>query len=196
MAIDSDLHKVLSIIGLQDAPKEAITKGLPTIEDLEDLFSEMADNRAKVESTLHLVVDMDIVSDTDIHRTMFVFDWFIDNIVDPNFAWASFTRGAYISDKCSHAITKAANTTAAATRTSTAPVTSTIDFFTNMLTADANQQTRPVTPRMTATLKPHFFGSSRLHRPLVTVPTSVSSTTLTSSWPLRRPWMSWNFTTS
>jgi hypothetical protein len=72
---------------------------LPTLEDVEDLFSEMADNRAKVESTLRLVGDMDIVSDTYISLTMFVFDWFIDSIVDPNFAWASFTHGAYISDK-------------------------------------------------------------------------------------------------
>jgi hypothetical protein len=48
MAIDSDLNKVLSVIGLQEASKEVIAKGLPTIEDLEDLFSEMADNRAEV----------------------------------------------------------------------------------------------------------------------------------------------------
>jgi hypothetical protein len=99
MLIDSDLDKVLSVINLQDAYKEAITKGLPTSEDLEDLFSEMADNRAKVESTLRLFVDMEIVFFTDIRRTMFVFDWFIENIVDPNFSWASFTHGSYISDK-------------------------------------------------------------------------------------------------
>jgi hypothetical protein len=99
MMIKSDPNKVMSINGLQEASKEAIAKGLPTIEDLEDLFSEMADNRAKVESTLHLIMDMDIVSDTDILRTMFVSDWFIDKIVDPNFVWASFTCGAYISDK-------------------------------------------------------------------------------------------------
>jgi hypothetical protein len=121
MAIDSDLYKVLFVFGLQDASKEAITQGLPTIKDIEDLFSEMADNRVNVESMLCLVVDMVIVSDTSIRRTMFVFDWFIDNIVDPNVAWASFTCGAYISDKRSRAITKATKTTADATYTSTAP---------------------------------------------------------------------------
>jgi hypothetical protein len=35
------------------------------------MFSEMADNRAKVESTLRLVVDVDTGSDTNIRITMF-----------------------------------------------------------------------------------------------------------------------------
>jgi hypothetical protein len=86
MVIDSDLNKVLFVIGLHEASKESIVKGLPTIEDLKDLFYEMADNRAKVESTLRLIVDTDIVSENDIRCTVFVFNWFIDNIVDPNFA--------------------------------------------------------------------------------------------------------------
>jgi hypothetical protein len=115
----------------------------------------MADYRAKVESTLRLIVD--IVSDTDIRRTMFVFDWCIDNIVVPNFAWASFTRGEYLSDKRSRAVTKAANTTVAATIPSTAPVRSTIDFSIDVLTADAKRQTTPVIPCTTATLKPHLL---------------------------------------
>jgi hypothetical protein len=103
---------------------------------------------------------MVIVSDTDIHHTMFVFDWFIDNIVDPNFAWASFTRGTYLSDKRSRAITKAAKTTTAATSTFTAPVPSTIDLSTDVLTADSKRQTTSVTPRMTATLKPNLLWKS------------------------------------
>jgi hypothetical protein len=160
MAIDSDLNMVLSVAGLQDGFKEAIAKGFPTIEDIEDLFSEMVDNRSKVESTLRLIMDMEIVSDTATHRTIFVFDWFIDNIVDPNFAWASFTRGAYISDKSLRAITKATKTTAAATITPIAPVTNIIDFLTDVLTADAKRQTTPVTPGMTATLKPHLLWKS------------------------------------
>jgi hypothetical protein len=45
----------------------------------------MADDRAKFEATLRLVVDMKIVSGIDIRRTMFVFDWFLDTIADPNF---------------------------------------------------------------------------------------------------------------
>jgi hypothetical protein len=151
---------VLSIIGLQDASKEAIAKGLPTIEDIEDLFSEMAYKRVKVESTLRLVVDMDIVFDTDIRHTMFVFDWFIDNIVDPNFAWARINRGAYIYDKHSQAIRKATKTTTAATSTPTAPVTSTIDFSIDVVTADAKRHTMPFTPGTAATLKPHLLWKS------------------------------------
>jgi hypothetical protein len=160
MAIESDLNKVFFVIGLQDASKEAIVKGLTTIEDLEDLFSEIADNRVKVERTLRLIVNMAIVSDTDIRRTMFVFVWFIDNNVDPNFAWASFIHGSYISDERSRAITKDANTSAAATSTSTTPFTSTIDFSTDVLTADAKRQTTTVTPGTTATLKPHLLWKS------------------------------------
>jgi hypothetical protein len=88
------------------------------------------------------------------------FYWFIDNILGPNFAWASFTRGAYNSDKSSRAITKAAKTNTDANITSTTPVTSTIDFLTDVLTADAKQQTTPVTPGTTATLKPYLFWKS------------------------------------
>jgi hypothetical protein len=61
--IDSDLNKVLSVIGLQDAAKDAIAKGLPTCEDLEDLFTDMADDKTKVEATFHLVFDTKIVTD-------------------------------------------------------------------------------------------------------------------------------------
>jgi hypothetical protein len=71
VAIDADINKFSSVICLQYASKESISKGLLTIEDLEDLFCEMADNRAKVESTLRLVVDVDTGSDTNIRITMF-----------------------------------------------------------------------------------------------------------------------------
>jgi hypothetical protein len=60
---------VLSVIGLQDAAKDAIAKELPTCEDLEDL-TDMADDKKKI----------------DIHHVMFVFDWFSANIADPNVA--------------------------------------------------------------------------------------------------------------
>jgi hypothetical protein len=99
MAIDSDLNKVLSAIGLQDASKDAIEKGLPMCEDLEDLFMDMADDKATFEATFRLVVYTKIVTDIDIRRVMFVFDWFLANIVDPNFAWTNFTRALYVTDK-------------------------------------------------------------------------------------------------
>jgi hypothetical protein len=51
MAIDSNLNKVLLVIGLQDASKDAIAKGLPMCEDLKDLFMDMADDEANIEAT-------------------------------------------------------------------------------------------------------------------------------------------------
>jgi hypothetical protein len=97
MPIDSDLNKVLLVIGLQDAAKDAIAKGLPTCKDLKDLFMDMADDKTKAEANFHLIVDTKIVTDIDIDicRVMFVFDWFLPNIVDPNFAWTNFTRALY-----------------------------------------------------------------------------------------------------
>jgi hypothetical protein len=151
MAIDSNLNKVLSVIGLQDASKDAIAKGLPTCEDLEDLLTDMADDKAKVEATFRLIVDTKIMTDICIHHFMFVFDWFLASIVDPHFAWANFTRAMYVTDKRSRAVAKSAKTTSTAPSTSTAPVISTINFLTYVLTADATRKSTPVTPGMTAT---------------------------------------------
>jgi hypothetical protein len=51
LEIYSDLNKLLTIIGLQEASKEAIAKGVSTYEDLEDLFMDLADEKSKVEAT-------------------------------------------------------------------------------------------------------------------------------------------------
>jgi hypothetical protein len=99
MPIDSDQNKVVSVIGLQDAAKDAIAKGLPTYEDPQDLFTDTADDKTKVEATVRLVVYTKIATDIDTRRVMFVFDWFLANIVDPNFAWTNFTRAVYVADK-------------------------------------------------------------------------------------------------
>jgi hypothetical protein len=100
------------------------------------------------------------VTDIDIRRFMFVFDWFLANIVDPNFAWANFTHALYVADKRSRAVAKEAKTTSVVPSTSTAPVSSTIDLSTNVLTADAKRQSTPVTPGTTATLKLHLLWNS------------------------------------
>jgi hypothetical protein len=71
MPIDFYLNKVLSIIGLQDAAKDAITKGLSTCEDLEDMFMDMADDKTNIEATFRLVVDIKVVTDIDIRRVIF-----------------------------------------------------------------------------------------------------------------------------
>jgi hypothetical protein len=49
-------------------------KGLPTCEDLEDVFLVLAADKTKVEAMLRHIVDESIVSDIDIHRIMFFFD--------------------------------------------------------------------------------------------------------------------------
>jgi hypothetical protein len=99
MTIDPALKSFLSVLALSDASKAAIAKGLPTCEDLEDLFLDLAADKTKVESTLRLAVDTTIVSDIDIRRIMFVFEWFMVNIVDTNFSWSTFTRSVYVADK-------------------------------------------------------------------------------------------------
>jgi hypothetical protein len=154
--IDSDLNKVLLVISLQHASKDSVAAGLPMCVDLEDFLTDMADDNANVEATFRLVVNIKIVTDIDIHRVVFVFDWVIANIIDPHFAWANFTQFVYVADNQSQAVAKAANTTLAAPSTSTAPVISTIDFSNNVLTADAKWQVTPDTPGMTVTLKPPF----------------------------------------
>jgi hypothetical protein len=82
MPINSELNKFLSVIRLQGAAKDAIAKGLPMCEDLKDIFTDMADDKTKVEATFCLVVDTKIVTDIDIRRFMFGFDWFLSNIFD------------------------------------------------------------------------------------------------------------------
>jgi hypothetical protein len=160
MPIDSDLNKVLSTIGLQDAAKDAIAKGSPMCEYLEDLFTDMAHDKTKVKANFPLVVDTKVVTGIDIRRVMFVFDCFLANIVNPYFAWANFTRAVYVADKRSRAVAKAAKTTTDAPRTSTAPVCSTIDFSTDVLLVDAKRQATPVTPDKNTTMKPHLFWKS------------------------------------
>jgi hypothetical protein len=59
----------------------------------------MADDKAKVEANFLLVVNTKIVTDIDIRRVMFVFDWFLAKIVDPHFARANLTRAVYVDDK-------------------------------------------------------------------------------------------------
>jgi hypothetical protein len=51
----------------------------------------MTYKKTKVEAIFRLVVDTKVATDIDIRRVMFVFDCFLANTVDPNFAWANFT---------------------------------------------------------------------------------------------------------
>jgi hypothetical protein len=48
MTIDPALNSALSVPALSDASKAAIAKGLPTCEDLEDLFLDLVADKSKV----------------------------------------------------------------------------------------------------------------------------------------------------
>jgi hypothetical protein len=155
MTIDPALNSVLSVLALLDNSKAAIVKALPTCEDLEDLFLDLAADKSKVESTLRIVVDTTIVSDINIHRIMFVFDWFMVNIVEPNFAWSTFTRSVYVADKRARSVLKHAPSTPTPVEKLATPISSTIDFSADVLTADAKRQATLAAPGTLANLKPH-----------------------------------------
>jgi hypothetical protein len=91
---------------------------------------------------------------------MFIFDWFMVNIVDPNFAWSTFTRSVYVADKRARAFLKHAPSTQTPVASLTAPVSSTIDFSTNVLASDVKRQATPTVPGTVATLKPHKLWTS------------------------------------
>jgi hypothetical protein len=154
MVIDPVLNKVFTAIALADISKDAIAAGLPTCEDLEDLFTDLAAEKNKLEATFCLVVDTNVVSDIDIRLVLFIFDWFIATIVDPNFVWSNFSRSVYISDKRARAVIKHAPTTPTTIATSPASISSSIYFSTGVLAADATRQATPTVPDMVATLKP------------------------------------------
>jgi hypothetical protein len=155
MAINSGLNIVIKLISLMDASKNAIAVRVPTVEDL----FYLTDNKAKVESTLQLSDDMNIVADIDIHRIMFVFDWFITNIMDPNFACTDFTRAVYVADKWARAVANADKISTLSVTTTT-PASSTIDFSADVLLTDAKRQATPPTPRTTGTLNSHKLRKS------------------------------------
>jgi hypothetical protein len=155
MPINSELNTLISVLALSDAKKTAVAQGIPTCEHLEDIFIELAADKAKVEAMLRHIVDETIVSDIDIRHIMFVFDWFMMNIVDPNFAWSNFTRSVYVTDKLARAILNHAPSVSTPVAQSTASSVSTIDFSSGVLTADAQRQATTAVPGTVATLKPH-----------------------------------------
>jgi hypothetical protein len=86
--------------------KTAVPAGVPTLEDLEDVFLDLADDESKVRAMLKHILDESIVTHNDICRIMFVFQWFMLNIADPDFQWSNFTRSAYVAHKRSTGLAK------------------------------------------------------------------------------------------
>jgi hypothetical protein len=160
MPIDSGLNALLTVLALSDATKAAVAKGLPTCKDLKDVFLALAADKAEVEAMLRKIVDETIVSDIDIRRNMFVFVWFMVNIVDPNFSWSNFTRSIYVVNKRARAVLNHAPSVSTPVAQSTNSAVSTIDFSSDVLAADAQRQATPAVPGTAATLNPHKLWTS------------------------------------
>jgi hypothetical protein len=142
--------------------KTAVSVGVPTLKDLEDVFLDLADDESKVWAILEHILDESIVTLNDIRRLMFVFQWFMLNIADPDFQWCNFTRSVYVAHKRAAGLAKRVSSGMAPGEKLAAPSVagSAFDFFVEVLTTDANRQATPVAPGTVATLKPHKLWKS------------------------------------
>jgi hypothetical protein len=106
MPIDSGLNKLLSVLSLSEPVKTAVIVGVPTLEDLEDVLLDLADDASKVRAMLEHVLDESIVTHHDMCGLMFIFKWFMLNIANPDFQWSNFTRSVYVAHKRAAGLTK------------------------------------------------------------------------------------------
>jgi hypothetical protein len=156
MLIDSGLNGLLSVLSLLEPVKTAVSVGVPTLEDLEDVFLDLADDESKIRAMLEHILDESIITHHDICRLMFVFQWFMLNIADPDFQWSNFTRSVYVAHKRAAGLSKQVSSGMAPGEKFDAPsvVASAFDFSIEVLTTNAKRQAAPVAPGTVATLKP------------------------------------------
>jgi hypothetical protein len=157
MPIDSRLNGLLSVLSLSEPVKTAVSVGVPTLEDLEDVFLDLADDESKVRAMLEHILDESIVTHHDIRCLMFVFQWFMLNIADPDFQWSNFTRSVYVAHKRATGLAKQVSSGMAPGEKLAAPSVASIafDFSVEVLATDAKRQATPVASGTVATLKPH-----------------------------------------
>jgi hypothetical protein len=162
LLIDSGLNSLLSVLSLSEPVKTAVSIGVPTLEDLENLFLDLADDESKVRAMLEHVLDESIVTHHDIHRIMFFFQWFMLNIVDPDFQWPNFTRSVYVAHKRAAGLAKQISSGMAPGEKLDAPsvAASAFNFSVVVLATNAKRQATPVAPGTVATLKPHKLWKS------------------------------------
>jgi hypothetical protein len=79
------INMLLSVLSLSEPVKTAISAGVLTLEDLEDVFLDLGNDESKVRAMIELIVDESIVMHHAIRCIMFVFQWFMLNIADPYF---------------------------------------------------------------------------------------------------------------
>jgi hypothetical protein len=162
MPIDSGLNGLLSVLSLSEPAKTAVSVGVPTLEDLEDVFLDLADDESKVRAMLEHILDESIVTHHDIRRLIFVFQWFMLNISEPDFQWSNFTRSVYVAHKQAARLAKQVSSGMAPGEKIDAPsvAASSFNFFVEVLATDANRQAAPVVPGTVATLNPHKLWKS------------------------------------
>jgi hypothetical protein len=142
--------------------KTAVSAGVPTLEALEDVFLDLADNESKVRAMLEHILKESIVTHHDIRHIMFVFQWFMLNIADLDFQWSNFTRSVYVAHKRATRITTQVSSGMPPGEKFAAPSHAAIafDFFIEVLVTDAKRQAAPVSPGTVATLEPHKIWKS------------------------------------
>jgi hypothetical protein len=162
MPIDSGLNGILSVLSLSEPVRTAVSAGVPTLEDLEDVFLDLADDESKVRAMLEHILDESIVTHHVIHRIMFVFQWFMLNIAEPDFQWSKFTRSVYVIHKRAAGLAKQVPSGMAPGEKFAAlsVAASAFDFSVENLANDAKRQAAPVAPGTVATLKPHKLWKS------------------------------------
>jgi hypothetical protein len=148
MPIDTVLNRLLSVLSPSEPVKTAVSIGSPTLEYLENLFLDLADDKSKVRAMLEHVLDESIVTNHDIHPLMFVFQCFMLNITDPYFQWSNFTCSVYVAQKGATGLAKQVTSGMAPGEKLTAPsvAASAFDFSVEVLATDAKRQATPVAP--------------------------------------------------
>jgi hypothetical protein len=121
MPIDSGLNGLLSVLSLSEPVKTAVSAGVPTLEYLVDVFLDLADDESKVRAMLDHILVKSIVTHHDIRRIMFVFQWFMLNIADPDFQWSNFTCSVYVAHKRAAGLAKQVSSGMAPAEKSAAP---------------------------------------------------------------------------
>jgi hypothetical protein len=162
MLIDSGLNGLLSVLSLSEPVKTDVSVGVPTLEDSEDVFLDLADDESKVRAMLEHILDESIVTHHDIHCLMFIFQWFMLNIADPDSQWSNFTRSVYVAHKRAAGLAKQVSSGMAPGENFAAPsvAASAFDFSVEVLATDAKRQAAPVAPGTVPTLKPHKLWKS------------------------------------
>jgi hypothetical protein len=162
MPIDTGLNSLLSVLPLSEPVKTDVSVGVPTLEDLENLFLDLADDSSKVRAMLEQVVDESIVTSHDTRRLMFVFQWFMLNIADPDFQWSNFTHSVYVDHKRAAGLAKKETSGMDPDENLAAlsVAASTFDFSVEVLATNAKRQATSVAPGTVATLKHHKLWKS------------------------------------